>query len=336
MKLVQVILVIVLALPLAFGGTLVSGQSKQVPRIDLQCSTTALNIPSNASKWDSAFADAYFVWLTTDPGVKYYKYAGSNDNALARIKCDLNSFYFLVEYIVPNDSGTVSYNLPFAFGVFIDTMNHKNSVPQHEDYRFSFIKDVAYPGLWYTWGTGDSNKGYFGWADNPGNKIYDSSFAKSDEAGQSTSVFKQSHPVIYLEISKSYERINFNINNPFGLALEIIDGHVVSNETGWTTYYALFPPDLYYTKSSTWADVYTSNRTQTTTTVSSVTTSITMTSKTTTPVTTTSSQSTVAITTSQAIGLNIFANAVALVAVAAVIVAVSAALYFHKRKPKTP
>lgn len=250
------------AIPQAYGHSHVEAR---VPQINLVCSDKPFSISAYPNAWDQAFANGYKIKLVTDPGVKDYKYANTDNNAIVRIMCDPNKYYFLGEYIIPSDSGSVT-DKPAGLVVYVDTMDHKNSVPQKEDYKFGVVSNLennryVIKGLTYSQGMGNLNQGYSGWSDPP-KKISDITFAKSGDSFISTSIFEQPHLVYFLELSKSYD--NFNIQNPFGLGFWIADFTSVNNHG--EGYNAYFPSNLYHVQSSTWAEVYSSYLSQTTTT----------------------------------------------------------------------
>jgi hypothetical protein len=265
------------AIPQAHNQSHVS-QAPQIPQINLVCSDKPLNISTDPNTWDQAFADAQKIKLTIDPWVKDYKYAGSNDYAAVRVMCDPNRIYFLGEYMIPSDSGPVTYK-PIGFTVFIDTMNNKNLVPQKEDYKFEIHPSnaVGYGithGLFYREGTGDINKGYYGWGKYT--TISDVAFGREGDSMMSTSIFQQPHPVMYFDLAKSY----INIQNPFGLGLWIFDANVVGKDStgnSWT-YTAIYPTfrnSGFFYQSASWADVYSSYPSPVTTTSQISTTQLT-------------------------------------------------------------
>lgn len=248
--------------------------------MDVTCSNKPLNISTSPNAWDPAFFDAKKVNLITDPRVPGYKYAWSSDNAAVRITCDPNKYYFLGEYVIPG-SGSVVYKSA-DLQIYIDTKNSKSSAPQLSDYFIDLALNVPSHHGWVWMDQGSGVNGNLGWSNNFGwlgnhadasslIKISDPAFAMGDYSVMSTSIFKQPHPVGFLEISKSYPqnslnlRSPFDMQNPFGLGLEILDSNHVVQGANWVAYYALFPSYFYWYKPSTWGDIYSSYQSQITT-----------------------------------------------------------------------
>jgi hypothetical protein len=202
-------------------------------------------------------------------------YATTN-NAVIRILCDQAEYYFLGEYVIPSNSSSVKYK-PGDLEVAFDMTNAKSSVPQFGDYFFDLELNILNHQGWifFAQGLGNVAYGIKGWSANPPDtRITDPMFAIGDYSVLSTSIFRQPHPVGFLGISKSYPQNSlnlrgpFNIQNPFGLALQIIDStRVVQVQNGyWAAYYALFPSEWNFYNPSTWGVVYSSYQSQITTT----------------------------------------------------------------------
>lgn len=253
-------------------------QSPGNASINLTCSNKLLNISSDPSTWDHAFANATKVNLEIKPSLRDYKYAGNDNYGAVRIMCDSNKFYFLGEYTIPNVSNASGYK-QIAFKTWLSTNDNNNPVPQKEDFIFEFDSmslsaGMRYPGLAYLQGLNNSNAGLNGWS-YPGTLAHNGLGVGYDSM-MSTSLFQQVHPIYLMEISRSYNdsSINFRIENPFGLGFEMWDNNPVASDG--SIYISFYPTHgLTHVYLQQQQDITTQTQTKTNSTSSTIPTSAT-------------------------------------------------------------
>lgn len=226
-----------------------------VPSIYVPISNEPLNIPMDG-QWSDVWTDSTRIELVNALGGTY-PYSGKTGYSFAGLKSDNDYIYCYVEYLPPpDDSGKRAFN-PNELLVLLDTKDEGWAIPHSDDYLFDvkpFTGSETSHELYYQIGLADQTKS---WSTPPGYLVTDKTFADSAFSIISTPTIPQLHP--YYEFLAS--RSKFNMSNPFGLCLAVIDNHVVSHDNGVTQFWASFPANDFASQDNTfwwpggWANV---------------------------------------------------------------------------------